>query len=416
MSFTPVAVALLCLVGCSEEQAAPPRNVPTGVIGDGVPPFIVREGYQVTLAADGLDEARFVEFGEDGTLYVSMPQLSKIQSLRDENGDGVFEDRVDFVTDQNNCHSMHFRDGWLYYTSSQAGFCRRARDTDGDGKADEIEDVITEGIPRGGGHPFRGVLVTDSHIYITVSDPQNMTAELDSDRKTLYRFSYTGNGEAGRREVYATGIRNTEKLQHRIEKDGSVTSEIWGSDHGSDMLGVPYGDRPDRRGSGGSQPITDLNPPDELNKFVQDGFYGHPYLMADRTPRPEFVNRPDLHNLAMKTIPAAWSFGAHTAVNGFTFLSSKAGEHFGADHVGDLFQAQHGSWNSSVLVGYAVTRVFFDPMTGMPYGEWPIVTTHANGRVFARPVDCAEAPDGTILWSCDQTRRIYRISKAPAQP
>ncbi len=405
-----LSIALFALL-----SLAAPQDAARGATGEGVPEgFIVRPGYRVTLAAEGLDEARFIEFGEDGVLYVSMPQNEKIQTLKDADGDGVFESRVDFVTDQSNCHSMHFRDGWLYYTSSQAGYCRRARDTDGDGQADDVQDVITEGIPRGGGHPFRGVLVTDEHIYITVSDPTNMTADLESDRKKIYRFAYSGEGKAGERETFVGGIRNTEKLQHRIHKDGSLTHEIWGSDHGSDWFGAPYGDEQQRRGFG-NQPITDLNPPDELNKFVEGGFYGHPYLMARREPRPEFVDRPDLHELATKTIPAAWSFGAHTAVNGFTFLSSKAGEHFGEDHTGDLFQAQHGSWNSSVPVGYAVTRVFFDPMTGMPFGEWPIVTTHDGRRVLSRPVDCAEAPDGSIIFSCNHTRRLYRISKDVAE-
>jgi glucose/arabinose dehydrogenase len=405
-------IALLLGLFAFQDQPAGPTAA-RGQTGENVPEgFVVRPGYKVTLAAGDLEEARFIEFGENGVLYVSMPQNGKIQTLKDADGDGVYESRVDFVTDQSNCHSMDFANGWLYYTSSQQGYCRRARDTDGDGKADDVEDVITEGIPTGGGHPFRGVLVAPDYIYITVSDPQNMTRELESDRKTLYRFAYSGNGKAGEREVFATGIRNTEKLQYRIGKDGSPTQEIWGSDHGSDMFGVPYGDRPARRAGEGSQPITDLNPPDELNKFVEGGFYGHPYLMADRTPRPEFADREDLHELAEKTIPAAWPFGAHTAVNGFTFLSGKAGEALGAGHTGDLFQAQHGSWNSSVPVGYAVTRVFFDPMTGMPFGEWAIVTTHDGRRPLARPVDCAEAPDGTILWSCDQTRRIYRIAKA----
>ena len=393
-------------------QDPPVPSAERGQTGEGVPEgFVVRPGYKVTLAAADLEEARFIEFGEDGALYVSMPQNGKIQTLRDADGDGVYESRVDFVTGQNNCHSMDFAGGWLYYTSSQAGYCRRARDTNGDGKADEVQDVITEGIPKGGGHPFRGVLVAPDFVYITVSDPQNMTADLSSDRKSLYRFAYSGEGKAGDRQLFSSGIRNTEKLQYRIARDGAVTGEIWGSDHGSDMFGVPYGDNQSRRQMQ-DQPITDLNPPDELNKFVEGGFYGHPYLMADRTPRPEFADREDLHELAMKTIPAAWPFGAHTAVNGFTFLSGKAGEHFGTDHTGDLFQAQHGSWNSTVPVGYAVTRVFFDPMSGMPFGEWAIVTTHNGRQPLARPVDCAEAPDGTILWSCDQTRRIYRISKA----
>ena len=398
---------LLAAVACGQEEGqsmspdVPPVPYITdarGSVGEGVPAFVVRPGYRVELAADDLGEARFMEFDDAGTLYLSQPRAGKIVTLK-ANDDGTFGEPVDFVTDQSNAHSMDWHDGWLYYTSSAEGYCRRARDTNGDGKADEVEDVITEGIPEGGGHPFRGVLVTDDHIYITVSDPQNMTAELDSDRKTLYRFDRDGSNRA----AFATGIRNTEKIRHRIGKDGKVTEEIWGADHGSDWFGREYGDRQ------GEQPITDLMPPDELNHLEEGKFYGHPYLMADRTPRPEFTDRDDLHELAMKTVPAAWSFGAHTACNGFTFLSGKAGEQFGEDHTGDLFQAQHGSWNSSVPVGYAVTRVLFDPMTGRPYGELTIVDTHEGGETLARPVDCVEAPDGSILFSCDQTRRIYRI-------
>src|SRR5687767_5550671 len=168
-----IALFALALLAPQDQPAPSPER---GALGEGVPEgFVVRPGYKVTLAADGLDEARFIEFGEAGVLYVSMPQSGKIQTLRDADGDGVYESRVDFVTDQNNCHSMDFAEGWLYYTSSQQGYCRRARDTNGDGAADEVQDVITDGIPKGGGHPFRGVLVTDGHIYITVSDPQNMT-------------------------------------------------------------------------------------------------------------------------------------------------------------------------------------------------------------------------------------------------
>jgi glucose/arabinose dehydrogenase len=32
--------------------------------------------------------------------------------------------------------------------------------------------------------------------------------------------------------------------------------------------------------------------------------------------------------------------------------------------------------------------------------------------VLARPVDCVEAPDGTVLFSSDSSKQIYRIGKA----
>jgi glucose/arabinose dehydrogenase len=61
--------------------------------------------------------------------------------------------------------------------------------------------------------------------------------------------------------------------------------------------------------------------------------------------------------------------------------------------------------------GYRIERVLFDPVTGRPYGSLTIVKTlTADNRVLARPVDCVEAPDGSVLFSCDMTNRIYRIS------
>ena len=60
-------------------------------------------------------------------------------------------------------------------------------------------------------------------------------------------------------------------------------------------------------------------------------------------------------------------------------------------------------------------RVLFDQETGKPYGSLKLVSTLApgeNGAVLARPVDCCEAADGTILFSCDMTNEIYRISPA----
>jgi glucose/arabinose dehydrogenase len=372
-----------------------------GSVGDGVPAFQVRPGYKVTLAAEDFGPARFLQFDDKGTLYVSQPGGRRdggggsITSLKDTDNDGVYETTARFIGDKPGVHSMHFFDGWLYYSSSDSGDCVRARDTDGDGVADEIEVVLPEdSVPTGGGHPFRGVWVTADHIFITVSDPGNMTEELDSDRKSVYRFNRDGSGKMR----FAHGIRNTEKLQMR-----PGTDELWGVDHGSDWFGREYGDKE------GNQPITNMMPPEELNHFVEGGFYGHPYLVGTRIPRPEFANRADIIELANKTIPPAWAFGAHWAGNGFTFLEK---DYF-PDHQGDMFIAFHGSWNSTQKVGYRVERVLFDDETGRPYGTLRVVSTMSpEGEIFARPVDCAEAPDGSILFSCDMTHSIYRISRA----
>ena len=369
-------------------------------VGPGVPEFTVRDGYKVTLAADKLDECRFLEFDDKENLYVSQPRKGQIVQLRDVDRDGVYETRQTFIEDRKSAHGMFFnpKDGWLYFAQAADGSVSRARDDDNDGKADRLEYVVKPGgMPKGGGHPFPAPLILeDGSLLVTSSDPTNMTFDLDSDRKTIYRFDADGSN----RRVFATGIRNTEKLRYR-----PGTSDIYGFDHGSDNFGKEYGDI-----AGKDQPITDLLPPEELNLYTEGSFYGHPYLSGKRIVRPEHANRPDLHELAKKTVPPVWELGAHWAVNGFAFLSK---DHF-PGHKGDLFAAAHGSWNSVQRVGYRVERVMFDPMTQRPYGSWMIVSTLSKDgqQVLARPVDCAEAPDGTVLFSSDTTKQIYRISKS----
>lgn len=368
--------------------------LPAQEVGQGVPAFKVRKGYKVTLAAENIERpVRFMELDDQGTLYVSHPGRGSITALKDKDGDGVYETKAPFLTKYKEVHSMCWDGGWLYATSSDSGSCKRAKDTDGDGRADVVEDFLPpNSVPAGGGHAFRGIVFTKDHLYISVSDPSNMTDDLNSDRKTVYRFDRDGKN----RMVFATGIRNTEKLRLR-----PGTEEVWGIDHGSDNFGKTYGE------GKGNQPITDLLPGEELNKFTEGAFYGHPYLSNNRIVRPEYANRPDIIELAAKTTPPEWIFGAHWSGLGFTFLSK---DYF-PDHQGDLIAAFHGSWNSSKKVGYSIVRVLFDEETGKPYGSLELVTCHAAEKVMARPVDCVEASDGTILFSCDMTNKIYRISK-----
>jgi glucose/arabinose dehydrogenase len=124
-------------------------------------------------------------------------------------------------------------------------------------------------------------------------------------------------------------------------------------------------------------------------------------------PRQEFKDVPDLLELVESTTPPEWRLGAHWAPNGFTFLSKP---YFSDDHRGDAFIACHGSWNSTSKVGYRVERVLFDKVSGKPYGSLMVVGTLApDGRILGRPVDCVEAPDGSVLLSDDQTGQVYRI-------
>jgi glucose/arabinose dehydrogenase len=232
-------------------------------------------------------------------------------------------------------------------------------------------------------------------VYTSIGDSGNISDETDTERQKIWFFNLDGSGK----KLFASGIRNNEKLRIR-----PGTSELWGADHGSDWYGRRAGDRE------GRQPVTDLNPPCEFNHYVEGGFYGHPFVVGNKLPRLEFLSKPDINDLAARTIPPAWSLGAHWAPNGWTFLTR---DYF-PDHAGDAVIACHGSWNSQPLVGYRLERILFDKVTGEPYGgQWIVRTLGKNDQVLARPVDVIEAPDGSLLFTDNQvTKRVYRISKA----
>lgn len=383
----------MVLAGCSLMSSAATTARADGERGPDVPNFWVRDGYRVTMVAERIGETRFIEFDDKGTLYVSQPNDGKIVANFDKDGDGSFEKQVDFITGRKTAHGMHFHDGWMWWTTS--GGIYKSRDTNGDGKADETVTVVDKGLPSGGGHWWRTICVDDAGFYTSIGDDGNINEHVNDERCRIWRFNLNG---TGKRE-FAGGLRNTEKLRIR-----PGTNELYGADHGSDNYGSKFGE------GRGKQPVTDLNPPCEFNLYVDGGFYGHPYIVGNKLPRLEFMDRKGINlvDLADRAIAPAWPLGGHVAPNGWTFATKDT-----IVPARDAIVALHGSWNSTKKVGYAVQHVMFDEATGKPYGARPLVVTIAkDGRdVMARPCDVTEAADGSILFTDDNGRRIYRISK-----
>jgi glucose/arabinose dehydrogenase len=407
MMFLMHGVLVLAMAQVVAPQPQPQPEAPQAPVtaSSEVSQFTVRPGYEVSVAVQHLPGARMMEFDVRGTLHVSRPQRGDILSLRDADGDGVYETRQTFVSGFPSVHAMCFRPptqqgtpGVLWFATS--GSIHRAIDKDADGVADEVEDVIPPGsLPRDGGHWWRSLLVTDTAIYTSIGDSGNISDQTETERQKIWKFNLDGSGKM----LFASGLRNTEELRLR-----PGTEEIWGVDHGTDWFGRRLGDEP------GSQPFTDVNPPDEINWYREGGFYGHPFLTGNRVPRPEYWDRSDLKDLAAGTVIPEWNLPAHWAANAFTFVVEPARRGAGAmpeDHIGDLMVACRGSWNSTEPVGYCVARVLFDDLTGKPYGMLPIVQMLKQPEQvpLARPVDCVQAPDGSILFSSDQPGRVYRI-------
>lgn len=416
-----IAVSMVMAASVAGDVAAPQAAAPAnGAVEVNQPPapgsvplapeiarFTVREGFRVSLAADAINAARFLEVDDKGTVYVSRPALGDIIALRDVDHDGYYESRTTFVGEHPSVHAMQFLEGEMWFATTNA--VKRAKDTNGDGVADEIVVVIPDDqLPGGGAHWWRSLLVTEDAIYTSIGDSGNISDETTTDRQKIWKYTRDGS----KRELFASGLRNTEKLRMR-----PGTTDIYGFDHGSDSYGMPLGEVDPI-----SQPITDLNPADEFNKYVQGGFYGHPFLTGNRVPRLEYLQKQDLVGVAVRSIAPELLLPAHVAPNGFVFVEARDGANaMPGEMVGDALVALHGSWNSMIKVGYAVSRVMFDNdprLGGRPIGMIPIVSTLRpdplwddphHVEVLARPVDCVQLKDGTVLFSSDTNGRVYRI-------
>ena len=354
------------------------------------PEIWVREGYKLSVVQKDIANPRDLVINTEGVLFVSLPEKGEIKACRDKDNDGYFETVTTFVKGHPKAHGMYWHEGWLWYAESGAIF--KARDTNNDGVADEDLTVIPAGkLPSGGGHWWRSLLISNNRIYTSIGCSGNIDDETATERLKIWSFALDGSDK----KLFCGGLRNTEKL---VVRPG--TDEIWGMDHGSDN----FGDIMEKKDKDGRKPITDWNPPCEMNHYVQDGFYGHPYITGNKLPRYEYMNRPDIVEWAVKTTPPAWATGSHYAPNGMTF--------YGANQFpnakGDAFVAYHGSWNRSVKGGYAVTKVLFE--NGNPYGEQTYVKFEKNDDLFGRPVDVQVALDGSLLISDDWGNKIYRLT------
>ena len=355
------------------------------------PEIWVRNGFILEIVLEEVKNPRFLQLDREGTLYISQPSKGVITSCKDRDNDGYYETLETYVENHKSVHGMHWKDGWLWFAETGAIF--KSRDTNNDGIADEVVEIIKKGeIPSKGGHWWRPVLIHKDRIYTAIGCSGNITDETDSERLKIWSFNLEGKDK----QFYAGGLRNTEKLVIRPNTD-----EIWGMDHGSDWFGLEM-EKKEKQG----QPITDFNPPCEMNHYKQGEFYGHPYITGNKVPRYEYMNRKDIVEWAKKTTVPEWITGAHWAPNAMTFYN---GKQFPTEYVGDAFVAYHGSWNRSTKGGYSLSRVLFE--NGKPFGEKQIIRfLNESEEILGRPVDVIQTNDGSLLISDDWGSKVYKLS------
>jgi glucose/arabinose dehydrogenase len=179
--------------------------------------------------------------------------------------------------------------------------------------------------------------------------------------------------------TFARGVRNTVGFDWH-----PVTNELWFTDNGRDWMG------------------DDL-PPDELNHAPKSGMhFGYPYCHGRTIPDPEFGHKRSCAGFT----PPARDLGPHVAALGMRFYT---GTMFPQEYRGQIFIAEHGSWNRSTPIGYRLTLVRIENNRVVSYEVFAEGWLRWSGA-WGRPVDVLVMPDGALLVSDDRAGVIYRIS------
>jgi len=329
-------------------------------------------GFEIALYATGVENARQMALGDEGTVFVGSRSAGKVHAVVDADGDGV-ADAVYLVDDGLEMPSgLEFRNGSLY-----VGALNRIL------RYDRIEErlanppkpiVVTDALPDKTHHGWKYLRFgPDGWLYIPVGAPCNVCDEPGF--AEIRRLSLAD----GRMETWATGVRNSVGLAFQ-----PASGDLWFTENGRDLLG------------------DDL-PGDELNHAPRAGMdFGYPWCHQGDSLDPEFGRGKDCADYT----PPALVLGAHVAPLGLTFYT---GEQFPDSYRGQLFIAQHGSWNRSQKVGYNLLLVHFDAQ-GRVGGSEVFARGWLQGQEnWGRPSDVLQMPDGSLLVADDQAGAIYRI-------
>jgi len=350
-------------------------------------------GFKVELYASGLDNPRLIRTAPNGDFFVAESRSGELKAFRAIGREGKAERVEVFASGLRQPFGIAFyppgaNPEWVYVANTDSVV--RLAYRNGDLKARDAPQVIVSNLPgggrlRGGGHWTRDIAFSPDgkKMFVSVGsrsnadDTDNNPAEYH--RSDILEFNPDGSGL----RVYASGIRNAVGIA--VEPNTGV---LWASVNERDELG-------------------DNVPPDYITHIREGGFYGWPWYYIGGHQDPRHAGKhPELRD---KVIVPDVLLQPHIASLEMTFYD---GKQFPAEYRGDIFAAEHGSWNRSTRVGYEVVRVPLHRQ-GRATGEYEDFLTGfvtADGRVWGRPVGVAVAKDGSLLVTDDGSRSIWRVS------
>jgi glucose/arabinose dehydrogenase len=362
----------------------------------------VPSGFAVELFASGLAAPRLIRAAPNGDIFVAESRAGRIGLLRPDGGAAV--KKSVFASGLTYPFGIAFYPPgpdpqWVYVADT--GVVLRFPYRSGDLAPRGEPETVVPRLPVGG-HATRDIAFSPdgATMYVSVGSRSNDAEDMDrlagavrqnfiadhplgaawgneADRAAVLAFDPLGKNK----KIFATGIRNCVGMA--VAPDGT----LWCSTNERDDLG------------------NDL-PPDYVTRVREGSFYGWPWYYIGGNEDPHHRGeRADLKDKV--TIPDVL-IEAHSASLGMTIYD---GSQFPSDYRGNIFAAEHGSWNRSKRTGYKVIRVIMKD--GAPTGEYEDFATGFvinDTTVWGRPVGVTVDKDGALLISEDASGTIWRVS------
>lgn len=376
-----ILIFAFAIISCKDKQKedtdAPKEEVALDSTDLALLKLTLPEGFKIEVYARGVDGARSMAMGNNGTLFVGTRNENTVYAIQDTDGD-YRADNIMVLDTMAVPNGIAMRNGDLYV--AQVGSLWKYPNVENQLGGTLEKELIYDDYPTEFHHGWKYIAFgPDDKLYVPVGAPCNICNRTDEDERfaTITRMDPDGSN----REIYARGVRNTVGFTWHPE-----TGNMWFTDNGRDMLG-------------------DDIPPCELNQVTEAGqHFGYPYCHGGIVKDPEFGDERPCSDF----VAPALQLGAHVAPLGVKFYTASM---FPPQYQGKAFVAQHGSWNRSKKVGYKIMMV--DVQDGKVVGSEPFIDgwlNEATQEASGRPVDILWLNDGSMLISDDFGDAIYRVT------
>ena len=336
--------------------------------------IILPPGFSIDVYTENVTGARSLTVSPSGVVYVGTRQSGCVYAVVDDDHDFHADRVIPLIQGLSMPNGVAFDQGDLFV--ADVGRILRFPDIEAHLDNPGQPEVVFDQLPQDLEHGWKYIgFGPDGRLYVSIGAPCNACLGEKPVYATIARMQRDG----GNFEIFAHGVRNSLGFDWHPQ-----TGDLWFTDNGRDWMG------------------DDL-PPDELNYAPAAGYhFGFPYCHGAKVPDPQLGSDQACTN----SIPPALQLEPHVAALGMRFYT---GNMFPPPYRGQIFIAEHGSWNRSRKIGYQISLVQLVDNRPVSY------VTFAKGwllgeRAWGRPVDVVEMIDGSLLVSDDQNGVIYRIS------